>query len=103
MKRVFEMSLALLLGSLIVAVICVLILVSGCDAGINIKPLNAQRVMQAYDRNQTVFISRCFTQNLCSEVEISQYKLIKDLLTDILTEINPSYVINEDKLWTLFE
>ena len=85
--------------------IFITLLIFGCSvsqAGVSIKPLDAERVIQAYDRNQTEFVSRCFVQNLCSEVEISRYKLIKDQLTDILMEIEPSHAINEDKLWTLF-
>ena len=104
-KLILELILTLLTGFILVLLICLTMLI-GCqddaNAGVQIKPLTAHEIIRAYDDNQTMFISRCFTQNTCSEAEVSKYFLTRDQLINILNDINPDYTVDIDNVWNLF-
>ena len=89
--------------TLIITILTIILVTCNVNAGINVKPLDVERIQQYYDKNQTEFTSRCFYQNLCSDVEISNYKLVRDQLTTTLKQINPEYTVYKDSVWTIFE
>ena len=104
-KLILELILTLLTGFILVLLICLTMLI-GCQddasAGVQIKPLTAHEIVQAYNENETIFISRCFYQNACSEAEISKYKLTRDQLIDTIRTIGPNVIVEKDPIWDLF-
>ena len=105
LKLILELFLTLLTGLALILLICLVMLTSCRDdanAGVQIKPLTAHEIVQAYDENEIMFISRCFTQNICSEAEISKYKLTRDQLIDTIRTIGPEIMVEKDAIWNLF-